>query len=160
MIFVIGGFFLHSLPFIERISFGWVALLGAMLLIILADRKEIDSILIHVEWSTLMIVATLCVLMESLGKLGLIDWIGNQTERVILSVDENYRLAVAILIILWVSGIASAFVSNIPLTAMMIRVITSLSEKKALDLPLQPLVWALAIGACYGGKHLPSVKSC
>ena len=39
-----------------------------------------------------------------------------------------YRLTVAILLIVWVSGIASAFVDNIPFTTMMIPVIINLSE--------------------------------
>lgn len=49
------------------------------------------------------------------------------------------------------SAIASAFVDNIPLTTMMVKIAISLAEKKALNLPLQPLVWALAFGACLGG---------
>lgn len=113
-----------------------------------------ESILARVEWSTLLFFAALFVLMESLAELGLIDWIGAQTESIILTVNEESRLAVAILIILWVSAIASAFVDNIPLTTMMIKVSISLSEKKALNLPLQPLIWALAFGACLGGKFI------
>ncbi len=50
-----------------------------------------------------------------------------------------------------VSAIASAFVDNIPLTTMMVKIAISLSENKELGLPLQPLVWALAFGACLGG---------
>lgn len=84
--------------------------------------------------------------------MGLIDWIGRQTQAVIMSVEEGSRLAVAILIILWVSACASAFVDNIPLTTMMIRVATGLADDTELKLPLQPLVWALSFGACLGGK--------
>jgi Na+/H+ antiporter NhaD/arsenite permease-like protein len=51
-----------------------------------------------------------------------------------------------------VSALASAFVDNIPLTTMMVKIAISLAENEALDLPLQPLVWALAFGACLGGK--------
>jgi hypothetical protein len=80
----------------------------------------------------------------------LINWIGRQTEAVVLAVNEECRLAVAILLILWVSALASAFVDNIPLTTMMIRIVTNLNQE--LDLPLQPLVWALAFGACLGGE--------
>lgn len=151
LVFVISFFFLHSVPDIQKLSLGWTALLGAVLLLILADRQDMEAILARVEWSTLLFFAALFVLMESLAELGLIDWIGAQTEAVILKVDEESRLAVAILIILWVSAIASAFVDNIPLTTMMIKVSISLSEKKALNLPLQPLIWALAYGACLGG---------
>lgn len=148
---MISCFFFHSLPYIERLSLGWTALLGAILLLILADRRDMEAILERVEWATLLFFGVLFVLMESLAKLGLIDWIGNQTENIILLVNEDYRLTVAILIVLWISAIGSAFVDNIPLTTMMIRVIISLSSKAALNLPLQPLVWALSFGACLGG---------
>lgn len=57
----------------------------------------------RVEWSTLLFFAALFILMEALAELGLIEWIGKQTENVILSVSEESRLAVAILLILWVS---------------------------------------------------------
>jgi P protein len=153
LIFVIGCFFLHSFPEIQKLSLGWTALLGAVLLLILYDREDLDSILSHVEWSTLLFFAALFILMEALSELGLINFIGQQTERVILSVDESSRLAVAILIILWVSALASAFVDNIPLTTMMIKIVIDLSENEVLGLPLQPLVWSLALGACLGGKN-------
>lgn len=48
---------------------------------------------------------------------------------------------------------ASAFVDNIPLTTMMVKIIISLAQNKTLNLPLQPLVWALAFGACLGGIY-------
>lgn len=152
LVFVITFFFLHSVPSIQRLSLGWTALLGAILLLILADREDMEAVLARVEWSTLLFFAALFILMESLAVLGLIEWIGRQTESVILACSEESRLAVAILIILWVSAIASAFVDNIPLTTMMVKIAISLSENKALGLPLQPLVWALAFGACLGGN--------
>lgn len=154
--FVVIVFFLHALPEMQRLSLGWTALLGATLLLILVDRDDFESVLLHVEWSTLLFFASLFVLMESLAKLGLIEWIGSQTENAILAVNEEARLAVTILIILWVSAIASAFVDNIPLTTMMIKVLISLVEKRALNLPLHPLVWALSFGACLGGRILPT----
>ena len=133
-------------------SLGWVALLGAILLLVLADREDMDAVLAHVEWSTLLFFAALFVLMESLSKMGLIEYIGTQTENVIMSVSEESRLLVALLIILWVSAIASAFVDNIPLTTMMVKIVISLVEKEHLGLPLHPLVWALSFGVCLGGK--------
>lgn len=150
--FVITFFFLHSAPDIQKLSLGWTALLGAVLLLILADREDIESVIARVEWSTLLFFAALFILMEALAELGLIEWIGKQTENVILSVSEESRLAVALLLILWVSAIASAFVDNIPLTTMMVKIAIGLAENEALGLPLKPLVWALALGACLGGN--------
>lgn len=105
LVFVLVFFFLHSIPDIQRLSLGWTALIGAILLIILSDRQDMEAILARVEWSTLVFFAALFILIESLAKLGLIEWIGSQTENLILSVDESSRLTVAILIILWVSFI-------------------------------------------------------
>ncbi|XP_013185453.1 P protein [Amyelois transitella] len=150
--FVVAVFFLHSIPEFNRVSLGWTALLGAILLLTLADREDLEPILHRVEWSTLLFFAALFVLMEALSKLGLIQYIGGLTESLILKVDEGARLAAAIILLLWVSGITSAFVDNIPLTTMMIRIVTSLGSNPNLDLPMTPLVWALAFGACLGGN--------
>lgn len=100
--FVVGFFFLHSVPELQKLSLGWTALLGAILLLILADREDMEAVLARVEWSTLLFFAALFILMEALSELGLIDWIGKQTENIILSVGETSRLTVAILLILWV----------------------------------------------------------
>ncbi|KAJ2943326.1 hypothetical protein O0L34_g12132 [Tuta absoluta] len=150
--FVVMLFFLHSVPELNKVSLGWSALLGAILLLILADREDLEPILHRVEWSTLLFFAALFVLMEALSKLGLIEFIGGLTEALILKVDESARLAVAILLMLWVSGVTSAFVDNIPLTTMMVRVVTSLGSNPRLNLPMMPLIWALSFGACLGGN--------
>ncbi|XP_015188878.1 PREDICTED: P protein isoform X1 [Polistes dominula] len=151
LVFVITLFFLHSVPGMN-LSLGWTALLGVLLLLILADGEDLDGLMARVEWSTLLFFASLFILMEALSRLGLIAWIGKQTERIILSVNEESRLAVAILLILWVSAFASAFVDNVPLSTMMVRIAINLAKNHELRLPLQPLIWALAFGACMGGN--------
>ncbi|CAG9576948.1 unnamed protein product [Danaus chrysippus] len=149
--FVVVVFFLHAIPALQSLSLGWTALLGALLLLLLAEREDLEPVLARVEWSTLLFFAALFVMMEVLSKLGLIAWIGRMTETIISQVGEDSRLAVAIMLILWVSGLASAFVDNIPLTTMMVRVVAALADG-ALALPLPPLAWALSFGACLGGN--------
>lgn len=119
---------------------------------ILADRVEVETIFTRIEWSTLVFFASLFVVMEGLDKLGLLIWIGRQVESVIESVPVDYQLTVAIILIVWVSGLASSFIDNIPFTSMMIPVVKNLSESNKVDLPLQPLVWSLALGSCLGGN--------
>ncbi|XP_050358460.1 P protein-like [Nymphalis io] len=150
--FVVTVFFLHSIPELNRVSLGMTALLGAILLLTLADREDLEPILHRVEWSTLLFFASLFVLMEALSKLGLILYIGGLMEQLILKVDESARLSVAIMLILWVSGTISAFVDNIPLTTMMVRVVISIGNNPNLNLPMSPLIWALLYGACLGGN--------
>ena len=48
------------------------------------------------------------------------DWIGNMMASWIEAVGEQDRLAVAIILILWVSALASSFIDNIPFTTAMV----------------------------------------
>ena len=57
-------------------------------------------------------------------------------------------------IIIWVSGIASAFVDNIPFAATMIPVISSLSQSVP-GVDLRTLAWALSMGTDIGGSATP-----
>jgi Na+/H+ antiporter NhaD/arsenite permease-like protein len=52
-------------------------------------------------------------------------------------------------VILWIASIFSAFLDNVVLVAAFIPVIQSL---KSLQMPLQPLWWALLFGGCLGGN--------
>lgn len=58
-------YYLNIFPLVpDRVSLGWTALLGAILLLTLADREDLEPILHRVEWSTLLFFAALFVLME------------------------------------------------------------------------------------------------
>lgn len=150
--FVLVLFFLHTLPHLKHLSLGWSALVGALLLLILADEEDIEVVLSQVEWATLLFFACLFTLMEALTELGLIGVLGDLCIEIISRAPPDYRLLVAILLILWVSGIASAFLANIPVTTMMVKIVISLAQNEELKLPLTPLVWSLALGACFGGN--------
>lgn len=62
-----------------------------------------ESVLQQVEWVTLLFFMAMFITMECLARLGLIKWIGKQTEQLILMADEPMRLTIAIIIILWVN---------------------------------------------------------
>lgn len=111
-----------------------------------------DAVLHKIEWPTLLFFASMFVLMEAVERMGLIAFVGQLTELAVLSVSEGSRLAIALIIILWLSALTSAFVDSIPVTAMMVKVVVRLANNKALGLPLHPLVWALAFGPCLGGN--------
>ncbi len=144
---VILGFFLHP---VIHLAVSWVALSGALVMLLATNRHELEEPLEHVEWTTLLFFAGLFVLVHSLQYMGVIDYIGEYVEKAITFFPDEHRLAAAVLIILWVSAIASAFIDNIPYTATMIPIVLSLAYE--LDLALNPLIWALAFGACLGGN--------
>ena len=144
---VIAGFFLNP---ILHISVSWVALSGAVLMLLLTSRHHLEEPLEKVEWSTLIFFAGLFVLIHSLQHLGVINWIGDQVESAIGYFSSEYQFVAALVIILWVSAIASAFIDNIPYTITMIPVVLQISHTMGLE--LGPLIWALAFGACLGGN--------
>lgn len=75
-------------------------------------------------------------ILQILAELGLIKFIGDKTVELISvsflipsvvtllaslqSVDREHQLLVAILLIVWVSAIASSFIDNIPFTTAMV----------------------------------------
>jgi Na+/H+ antiporter NhaD/arsenite permease-like protein len=135
-----------------HLPLSWIAVLGAMTLMILADIENIEYLLHKVEWGTLMFFASLFVLLEGLEQLGLVDFIGNHISDYIEKVPKESRLAAAIIIIVWVSSIVSAIIDSIPYTTAMIPIIIKLGSNKALGLPLRPLVYSLAFGTGLGGN--------
>ena len=68
-------------------------------------------------------------------------------------VPKEHQMVVAIVLILWVSAVASSFIDNIPFTTATIPVIWELASSPDLCVTLRPLVWALAFGACLGGER-------
>ncbi|XP_008704544.1 P protein [Ursus maritimus] len=150
--FVIFMFFLNSFVPGVHLDLGWIAILGAIWLLILADIHDFEIILHRVEWATLLFFAALFVLMEALAHLHLIEYVGEQTALLIKMVPEDQRLTTAIILVVWVSAIASSLIDNIPFTATMIPVLLNLSQDPEVSLPAPPLMYALALGACLGGN--------
>ena len=57
----------------------------------MTDKLEVDNIFSRVEWPTLIFFASLFVVMESLARLGFLNWIGRLVEEAILSVSGSHR---------------------------------------------------------------------
>ncbi|CAB1451129.1 unnamed protein product [Pleuronectes platessa] len=149
---VIFMFFINSFVPSIHLELGWIAILGSLWLLVLADIQDFEIILHRVEWATLLFFAGLFVLMEALAQLQLIDYIGEQTALLIKAVPEDQRLAIAIILVMWISALASSLIDNIPFTATMIPVLINLSQDADVNLPVKPLIYALAMGACLGGN--------
>jgi len=147
---VILMFFLHSFLHIE-ITLAWIAMIGAMIHVLVSGIHDLEELLEKVEFGTLMFFAALFILMEVLSEMGLINWIADRLIELIATAPVGKsRLALAVFLILWVSGIASAFVDNIPYTATLVPVVVKIAV--GLNIDLNTMVWALALGACLGGS--------
>lgn len=145
---VIFGFLLHPVHHVEP---AWIALFGAVILMVFSSPHHIHADLEMVEWETLLFFAALFAMIEAMGEVGLIREIGNLLTSIIGAVDEESRTGFAIFLLTSVSAVVSAFLDNIPYTATMVPVIKQLSESD-LGLNLEPLAWSLCLGACLGGN--------
>lgn len=140
---VIVGFLIHGFLKLEPAT---IALFGAGLLMILSGEKEVDEFFHDVEWGTIFFFIGLFILVGGLVELGVIKSISSY----VLSLTKGDIKSTSVLI-LWVSGVLSAFVDNIPYVATMIPLIKNISVQIGAD-KVMPLWWALSLGACLGGN--------
>ena len=142
------GFMTHS---IFHVDAAIIALTGATVLMLIGVKEhEIEEVLASVEWVTIFFFAGLFVLVGGLIDIGLIKMLAQKVIG-ITGGDISY----ASILILWVSGIASATIDNIPFVATMIPLINDMAVGLGLspaDGQIDVLWWALALGACLGGN--------
>ena len=143
------GFLLHP---VHHVNPAWIAISGAIMLLIFSSPHDIEPALESVEWPTLLFFASLFVMVEAMAEVGLIFTIGQAISNLIESVDEDNRLLVAIVLVMWISALVSAFLDNIPYTATMVPIIVQLASNEDLGLDIKPLAWSLCFGACLGGN--------
>jgi Na+/H+ antiporter NhaD/arsenite permease-like protein len=136
--------FLFVTQTITHLTPGVVAMFVAMLLFIVSGY-DLEQILEEIEWSTILFFVGLFILVGTLEHYRVIQWIA---ENAFMKVGTNPY--VIVLMVLWVSGIASGFLDNIPFTMTMIPIVYLLLE--ASPIPNNILWWSLALGACFGGN--------
>jgi Na+/H+ antiporter NhaD/arsenite permease-like protein len=134
------GFLFHGALGLEPAT---IALLGATVLL-LVGRIEVGPVLREIEWPTLFFFIGLFLLVEGVVRVGII---GGVADAMVELTGGNP--SVTIISLLWLSGIASAIVDNIPYTATVIPLVQDLSQQ---GIPVVPAWWALAIGADLGGN--------
>jgi Na+/H+ antiporter NhaD/arsenite permease-like protein len=119
-----------------------IALAGAVVLMILA-KQNVHEVLKDVEWSTLLFFIGLFIVVGAVVKSGLISDLAKQA----LALTGG-RTDIAALLVLWMSAVLSAIVDNIPYTITMIPLVQELGQ----SVNVEPLIWALVLGADMGGN--------
>jgi Na+/H+ antiporter NhaD/arsenite permease-like protein len=122
-----------------------VALLGSTALLLWV-RPDVSEMLREVDWTTLVFFMSLFMMVGGIQEVGLIQLIAESVKG--LAGDS---LLLAMLLIVWVSAVASAIVANIPFTAAIVPVTVFLTQ----TLPgaeNNVLYWSLALGAGLGGN--------
>ncbi len=115
---------------------------------LIAAGKDALYLIKKLDYKTLLFFIGLFVVVGGLEQTGILkivaDFIGKVS-------GGNMYLMVAIII--WISGIASAFIDNIPFAATMIPVVQSLAAAQGVGLDM--LAWSLSMGTDIGGSATP-----
>jgi Na+/H+ antiporter NhaD/arsenite permease-like protein len=141
--FVILLFILHGVLHMEV---SVAALMGAMVLLAISRIDIVEMLEHEVEWPTLVFFIALFMVIAGAEETGLIQIIAEGVKDL-----SGGNLTVAIVLVLWVSAIASAFIDNIPFTATMLPIIAFLNQTIP-GAESGVLWWSLALGACLGGN--------
>lgn len=128
-----------------------VAFIGVVIAIItlITSFKHIGVILKKVDYKTLLFFIGLFIVVGGLEQTGVLEMIASFIEKVC-----GGNVFAMVLIIMWISAIASAFVDNIPFAATMVPVIKSLAAT-TVGAQLPVLAYALSVGTDIGGSATP-----
>ncbi len=132
---------------ITGLTVAFIGLFIALLTLITAGKSALDLIK-KVDYKTLLFFIGLFVVVGGLEQTGVLELLAGLIGK---ACGGNLYLMVAIIV--WVSGVASAFVDNIPFAATMIPIIKSLSAAQGVDLSV--LAWSLSMGTDIGGSATP-----
>ena len=114
----------------------------------LTTNKAPGHLLKRVDWETVFFFIGLFVAVSGLEETGVLEAMANG-----IAAITGGNLVIMVIIIIWLSAIASAFVDNIPFAATMVPIINSLSA--TMGVPLDTLAWTLAMGTDIGGSATP-----
>lgn len=128
-----------------------VAFIGVAIALItlITSFKHIGAILKKVDYKTLLFFIGLFIVVGGLEQTGVLEMIASFIEKVC-----GGNVFAMVLIIMWISAIASAFVDNIPFAATMVPVIKSLAAT-TVGAQLPVLAYALSVGTDIGGSATP-----
>lgn len=151
LLLTILGFILHSVIHLEA---SVIAIGGATILMLIGVKEhDLEEVFHSIEWGTIFFFAGLFTLVGGLVDTGVIRSLAQQALEITGGGIES--IPVLSMLILWISGFASATVDNIPFVATMIPLIQNIGTGLNLDPAshhLDVLWWSLALGADIGGN--------
>ena len=133
-------FFLHHAL---SIAPAFVALSAAAIALVWV-RPDLEEMLKKIEWSVLIFFAALFVMVGGLEAAGVLGAVIGLMERA--STIPPIWFGVGLI---WIVAALSAVVDNVPITIALIPIVKGLGES---GMDINPLWWALAFGAGFGGS--------
>lgn len=128
--------FLHIRP--SLIALGCAA--AGMVIV----QPDVKALLKKIDWDVLLFFGALFIMVGGMEHAGVLHALSTLITKI-----DGLPPVVLGLILLWIVAIGSAFIDNIPITIALIPVVLDLG---ASGINPNPLWWALAFGAGFGGN--------
>ena len=141
LVLTIVGFLIHG-------ALGWepatIAIAGAALMMVVT-RTDPHEALQEVEWPSVLFFVGLFMMVGGMVELGVLERIAQ------FAIEATHGdVTTTALLTIWLSGLLSAIVDNIPYTAAMLPIVQQMTVA-GLN-PDNVLWWSLALGADFGGN--------
>ena len=127
---------LHVSPSLVALSAASVALVWV--------RPNLDDLFKRIEWGVLIFFAALFVMVGGLEAAGVLESVTGLLERISHIPPLLFGVG-----LIWIVAVLSAVIDNVPITIALIPVIRGLGVS---GMDVDPLWWALAFGAGFGGS--------
>jgi Na+/H+ antiporter NhaD/arsenite permease-like protein len=142
MVLTIVGFMVYEQ---FHLTPAFVALFGGFLMVILQSRDP-STILRDIDWSTILFLGSLFVMINGLENIGIIEALSQMLSNLL-----GKSPVPATIILMWLSGIISSIVDNIPLSTSLAPIVKDLIFEDG----WRYLWWGLVTGANLGGNLTP-----
>lgn len=137
-----------SLQKVLNLETATIAMTAGLTLVAVGSRKKVEKVLTHdIDWITIFFFIGLFMIVESLVETGFIDLIASSVIKITHGEPKTTSM-----VVLWISGIFSAIIDNVPFVAAMIPMIEKLGAYIGDPAKMHPLWWSLALGTCLGGN--------
>jgi Na+/H+ antiporter NhaD/arsenite permease-like protein len=133
-------FFIHHALHVQP---SFIAVIAASVALVWI-QPDLHETLQRLEWNVLIFFGALFVMVGGLEAAGVLHRLAE-----LVGKAGNFSPVVFGVITIWVVAILSAIVDNIPITIALIPIFT---ELEGAGINVQPLWWALAFGAGFGGN--------
>jgi Na+/H+ antiporter NhaD/arsenite permease-like protein len=146
IIFVIVIIFFVFDDFI-KIPLGLIAISGATIMLVLGGQEP-ESIFSRIDWGTIFFLTSFYIIVGGLTKSGVLTAFADDVVQIL-----SFNPAMTSNLNLWVCGLSSSFVDNIPMTLTLIPVMEHVSAVTGFSLKI--LGWGIVFGANLGGNLTP-----
>jgi Na+/H+ antiporter NhaD/arsenite permease-like protein len=126
---------------------GLIAIAGAIAMLVLGGQEP-ESIFAGIDWGTIFFLTSFYIVVGGLERSGVIASVANDIVQIL-----SFNHSVTSILIVWVSGIPSAIIDNIPMTLTLIPIMEHVSFATGFSLKI--LGWAIVFGANLGGSLTP-----